>query len=78
MWHGQWFLEGEGTLVNISKQDFGTKGFCYVKGCEGCEDSSENENTLGQLPNENRKYDGSASDGKRYVIYNRYYKEFVS
>ena len=64
-WHGSWFLQGEITLVNVSKQDFGYKGFCYAKACDVCEVSSESS---WQGP---PKSEGSANDGKKYVIYNR-------
>ena len=64
-WHGSWFLQGEITLVNVSKQDFGYKGFCYAKACDVCEVSSESS---WEGP---PKSEGSANDGKKYVIYNR-------
>ena len=64
-WHGSWFLQGEMTLVNVSKQDFGYKGFCYAKACDVCEVSSESS---WEGP---PKSEGSANDGKKYVIYNR-------
>ena len=63
-WHGNWFLQGESNLVNISRQDFGYKGFCYSKACSVCEVSGESWK-------EPPKSDGSANDGKHYVIYNR-------
>lgn len=64
-WHGNWFLQGEETLVNISRQDFGIKGFCYSKACGDCETSDTGWN--GKPP----KSHGSANDGKHYVIHNR-------
>ena len=63
--------------MNISKQDFGQKGFCYAKACDVCEGSSDYGNSWGQSWKETHKSDGSANDGKRYVIYNRYYKQIL-
>ena len=63
-WHGTWFLQGEESLVNISRQDFGHKGFCYSNACGVCDVSSESWKGP-------PKSDGSANDGKHYVIYNR-------
>ena len=70
-WHGDWFLQGENNLVNITKQDFGNKGFCYAKACDVCEQSSDYGGTWGQSWEDTPKSDGLANDGKRYVIYNR-------
>ena len=53
-------------MVNISRQDFGLKGFCYSKACGDCETSATGWN--GKPP----KSHGSANDGKHYVIHNRY------
>ena len=29
-WHGEWNLEGERESLDISVEDFGTKGFCLT------------------------------------------------